>query len=384
MVSKYDYIIAGGGLSGLSIAIELSKSSLKDKKVLLIDQGSKSKNDRTWCFWATPGEEIPPIAIKTWQFCNVYSENFAKKINIAPYEYRMIRGIDFYQYADSILSAWPSISRVQEHIQHVDTETGVVTTDQGSYQADIVFKSHFKLSDIQVSGNYLYLLQHFKGWLIESEEPVFNPNEVTFMDFRTEQFNQTRFFYVLPLSSTRALIEYTIFSPQLLADEEYEQALEAYVAKHFKIKNYTILEKEFNAIPMTDYPFSPKVVGKVVHIGTVGGFVKGSSGYCFKRTLEKTRSIVQQLEKHGYVTGKDYTSALKYRFYDSIILNVLQTGLVPARKVFSTLFKQLPDTLLFRFLDERTSLLEELRVISVCSPKFVLAFLSQVKRLPSI
>ena len=51
-MKKYDYIIAGAGLAGLMLALEMSKSSLKNKKVLLVDKDPKNTNDRTWCFWA--------------------------------------------------------------------------------------------------------------------------------------------------------------------------------------------------------------------------------------------------------------------------------------------------------------------------------------------
>jgi lycopene beta-cyclase len=48
---KYDYIIAGMGCAGLSLAMQLKRSSLNFSKVLLIDKDLKNKNDRTWCFW---------------------------------------------------------------------------------------------------------------------------------------------------------------------------------------------------------------------------------------------------------------------------------------------------------------------------------------------
>jgi thioredoxin reductase len=49
--STYDFIIAGGGLAGLSLAYYLSQSSLENAKILIIDQSEKKENDKTWCFW---------------------------------------------------------------------------------------------------------------------------------------------------------------------------------------------------------------------------------------------------------------------------------------------------------------------------------------------
>ena len=50
---EFDYIICGGGASGLSIAGGLSLDQyFSNKKILIIDpEFPKKKNDRTWCFW---------------------------------------------------------------------------------------------------------------------------------------------------------------------------------------------------------------------------------------------------------------------------------------------------------------------------------------------
>jgi len=45
---KYDHIIAGGGLAGLSLAYKLSlEEAYKDKRILVIDKDKKQSNDRT-------------------------------------------------------------------------------------------------------------------------------------------------------------------------------------------------------------------------------------------------------------------------------------------------------------------------------------------------
>jgi lycopene beta-cyclase len=50
-MQKYDFIIAGGGLAGLSLAYYMNQTVLREKSILIIDQDTKTKNDRTWCFW---------------------------------------------------------------------------------------------------------------------------------------------------------------------------------------------------------------------------------------------------------------------------------------------------------------------------------------------
>ena len=53
MELDYDYIICGGGISGLLLALKFSNDSYyKDKSILILDPDfPKKSNDRTLCFW---------------------------------------------------------------------------------------------------------------------------------------------------------------------------------------------------------------------------------------------------------------------------------------------------------------------------------------------
>jgi hypothetical protein len=74
-----------------------------------------------------------------------------------------------------------------------------------------VFDSRFRLSRLQPDpARYHNLRQHFKGWEIETSNEAFNPQAATFLDFRTPQQGEMRFFYVLPFSERRALVEYVV------------------------------------------------------------------------------------------------------------------------------------------------------------------------------
>ena len=49
------------------------------------------------------------------------------------------------------------------------------------------------------------------------------------MDFSIDQKNETRFCYVLPTNNNEALIEFTLFSKDLLKDYEYEIEINKYI-----------------------------------------------------------------------------------------------------------------------------------------------------------
>ena len=51
---------------------------------------------------------------------------------------------------------------------------------------------------------------------------------VEFMNFDIPQIGNTRFMYLLPFSPTKALVEYTLFSKDLLEKEEYIAEIETF------------------------------------------------------------------------------------------------------------------------------------------------------------
>ena len=104
MQKHFDYIITGGGLAGISLLHYFLQSDLRDKKILLIDKSEKTENDRTWCFWEKEAGAFEFLVHHRWQHLNFYMPDFADALDIAPYTYKMIRGIDFYNYGQKIRS----------------------------------------------------------------------------------------------------------------------------------------------------------------------------------------------------------------------------------------------------------------------------------------
>jgi lycopene beta-cyclase len=286
----------------------------------------------------------------------------------------MIRGIDFYGFVKDELRKHPGVEWAFEVIRSIeDTGTGAkVSTDRGVHLADWVFDSTY--APRMNLPQYHNLLQHFKGWEIEVDTPTFNPKEATLMDFRIEQHGEARFFYVLPLDERRALVEFTVFSAGLLLPEAYETALKAYLASYLQLKNYRILHQEFGVIPMTDEALTAHPSRHVVRIGTAGGNTKPSTGYTFLRIQQHTQAIVKSIHETGkpFYAGKPFH--FRFSLYDRILLNVIQEGRCETRKVFARLFKKNKASAVFRFLDETTTLPQELKIMtSVPSLPFVKA-----------
>ena len=407
---KYDIILAGAGLSGLSLAFELARRpGFRQKKILLLDRDRKQKNDRTWCFWATEDDHLPPVLFRSWEYCRFYAPDFEKNMRIAPFRYHMVRGIDFYNWVFGELDQCPNVTRISTTISGIDAHQGLVFTDAGSFSADLIFNSAFTHTPImprptpvypqspfsddrlmgrkKIRGEMEYgplvrLLQHFKGWVVKTNPGTFDPAAMTFMDFRIPQHGETRFVYVLPFSDSEALVEFTVFSPTLLPLEAYDTALRNYLSDFMGLTTYTVQEEEFGVIPMTNFPFPSGQEGRVINIGTAGGFVKASSGYAFKRTLQKIERFVDAWEKSGLPDPSRLVSPWSFRAFDSIFLQVLQSHNELGSEIFTCLFKKLPPALVLRFLDEQSTFAENLRLVSAPpAGPFLRAFVQQMPML---
>ncbi len=227
----YDYIITGMGCAGLSLAIHLSRNgALQGKRILLIDLDKKEKNDRTWCFWETEPGPFEEVVFRRWTKAWFHAEGFSSLLDLRPYTYKMIRGLDYYRYALRELSSNPQVEFLYAPVERIQQggDHAEVTAGGQVYQGIYVFNSILFDPQKPAPGKY-YLLQHFKGWIVETDAPAFRTDEATLMDFRPSQEHGTTFVYVMPFSENRALVEYTLFSPELLPGQAYDEGLKNYM-----------------------------------------------------------------------------------------------------------------------------------------------------------
>ncbi len=245
----------------------------------------------------------------------------------------------------------------------ISVENGIVKTSEDEFSAnEFVFDSFTRKT--YDNPKFQNLFQHFRGWLVETENEIFNRREPTLFDFRVEQKGECRFIYILPFSASKALVEFTVFSDNILEKQEYEENLKTYLADILKIGNYKILETETGVIPMSDEPHEQFPDEKTVRIGTSGGYVKPSTGYSFKRTQDFLQKIVKDLENSNF---KFQISNFKFQnwknYLDSVLLDVLLNKKHPADDVFTSLFSKNATEKVLKFLDEETSVREDLRIM---------------------
>ena len=360
---KYDYIIAGSGCAGLSLLYRLLKTPLlQDKSILVIDQDHKKSNDRTWCFWEKSPGLFESIVHAKWNKLEFLSTEFKKELNLESYTYKMIQGIDFYNFVINYAKKFKNVSFVQETINSIDNidKKAVLKTTKNRYTANYIFNSTNLFNPKINEQNSL--LQHFKGWIIKTEKPVFNPEIGRLMDFRVSQENGATFMYVLPTSTTEALVEYTLFSPRVLDKEVYTLELKKYIKEELAIDNYTLIHEEFGVIPMSLAKFEQNPKLNVINIGTSGGYTKASSGYTFQFIQKNIIEIINNLVEGNNIIHPTSFKNKYYQWVDRTLLDVLLSNKLTGKDVFTQMFQKVPVERILAFLGNESSFLEDLLI----------------------
>lgn len=363
-MKHYDYIISGAGAAGLSLLMRIMQhTALNNKEILIIDKAPKNQNDHTWCFWENQPGLFEPVVHFRWQHVHFFSDYYSSLLDLSPYHYKMIRSIDFYRHVMQEAGSHTNVSFKYGDVQAVGNEgnKALAIVDGQKCTADFVFNSII-FGQPSIPADKHYLLQHFQGLVIETPHPAFNAEEATLMDFRVSQKQGLTFMYVLPVSENRALVEYTLFTKDLLPKEEYKFALQDYISKYLNIGEYAVVEEEFGVIPMTNMTF-PKQVGRVINIGTAGGQTKPSSGYTFQFIQKHTAGLVFSLLKSGYPKVEESFLDKRFKMYDSTLLNILSNNRLPGDKIFSDLFQKNPAERVLRFLDNESTFEDEINLM---------------------
>lgn len=366
-MSNYDYIIIGAGAAGLLLADALGNDDFfTSKSILILDKDDKTKNDRTWCFWEKGNGKFDDILHKRWPNIYFAGKELRLSTSIGPYHYKMLRGIDFYECLLGKIKEYPNITWAQEEVVNIqESEHSVlVSTMTNELTAVKVFNSIFDYQLVKKQKKYPVLQQHFLGWFVKTKQAIFNKEEATFMDFSIPQMGNTRFMYVLPFSETEALVEYTLFSEDILEKAEYENAIVDYLEQKLGCTDYEILEKETGNIPMTSYRFNKHNSDRIMNIGIAGGWAKASTGFTFYNTSKQVNVLVGFLKKEKPLSK--FYKRDKYWYYDLLLLDILYKKNHLGQSIFEALFKKRKPQLILKFLDEDSTIWEDLQIISAC------------------
>ena len=339
-MKEFDYVIIGGGCAGLSLAYELEiHKKLEDKKLAVIEPRSEYKRDKTWSFWKMISHNFDDCVKKSWKEFSIKTSSNSKIIKCDNLPYQSIDSGLFYKKINDKLEKNKNI-KFFKNIKDVNINNA------------FVFNSVPLLNN-----NRSNLWQHFHGIEIETNEDFFNENIVDLMDFDCDQRNSVHFFYTLPFTKKRAMIETTWLSKEDGSLKDYDSQLKNYI-NYLGIKDYKINFKEEGAIPLF-LPLNEKEKNKI-NIGTAGGMTRLSTGYTFLNIQEHCKYIRMNIE--SIKNSKKYELGKKYHFLDKAFLRVLKKYPEKMPGIFSKMFNASPDTAI-KFLSNKSNILQDISII---------------------
>ena len=358
----FDYIFIGAGASATLLLRSLeSRGLLANKKIALIDADDKRKNDKTYCFWTSMDDNIAQncqhLFSQTWSKISV---NRQEPETLENSRYVHISSIALYDECRRIVDQHQLV-RVHSSVSSIArTENGVqVITENGEFHAETIFDSRppaFALPE----KNEALLWQTFIGYIISPSESYKQSDCVDLMDFDIPQDGYTQFMYVLPLPNNRILVEVTRFGIEPITSDQAEPILDTYIQRRFG--TYTILETEKGTIPMSTAKIVREKIEGVIPIGGRSGAIKPSTGYAFKKMFQGAEHLAEQL-----MTKKELTplkmEPKRFQFYDRLLLLILLHRPLLGKHIFTVLFKKNNVFSVFRFLEGKTSIFQDIRIL---------------------
>ena len=343
---KFDYVIIGGGCAGLSLAYELEiHKKLEDKTLAIIEPRIEYKRDKTWSFWKVISHNFDDCVKKSWKEFSIKLPSHSKVNKCDSLPYQSIDSGLFYKKINDKLEKNKNIKFFKDI-------------------KDLSINNAFIFNSVpSLNNNKSNLWQHFHGIEIETNEDFFNDNSVVLMDFDCDQRNSVHFFYTLPFTKKKAMIETTWLSKEDVSLKDYETQVKNYI-NYLGIKDYKINFKEEGAIPLF-YPINEKETNKI-NIGTAGGMTRLSTGYTFLNIQEHSKYIRMNIENIGKI--KRYEVAKKYQFLDKIFLKVLENNPEKMPSIFFNMFSTSSSTAI-KFLSNKSNIVEDISVI-LKMPKF--------------
>ena len=340
-MKEYDFVIIGGGCAGLSLAYELDiHNKLNDKTLAIVEPRGEYKRDKTWSFWKVDEHNFNDCVKNSWSQFSIKTNSETKVIKCDKFPYESIDSGLFYNKINIQLKKNKNI-KFFKNIKDININNS------------FIFNSLLTLKEDSDSN----IWQHFHGVEIETREAFFNEGTVNLMDFNCEQRDEVHFFYVLPFSKNKAMVETTWLSKKNDSLKDYDSQIKVYLS-NLGIKDYKINYREEGAIPLF-YPMNKKENNKI-NIGTAGGMTRISTGYTFLNIQEHSKYIRKNIE--NIEMTKVYNIGKKYKFLDEIFLRVLKKHPEKMPNIFSKIFNSSYGTAI-KFLSNKSNIFEDIAII---------------------
>lgn len=282
-VAPFDLVILGAGCAGLALAARLARSDA-DLRVAVIDPRTEHGDDRSWSFWHHDHHALRSIVAHEWSGWTYRGlDGRAATHRVPGVTYQYIRGIDFYRWALDAIATDP---RIILHLGVGAHELAAVTLDDGDDGVRVMTDAGPVLArrvvDTRPQRTRALLYQCFSGVEIEhggrlaTDTDASDADAVGLMTRMRSGAEGLGFLYVLPLSPTRALVEWTRFSPAPLPLDEVAAERDAELGA-LGLGDAVVVREEQGILPMGRVDAPPSPVAGVALAGNAGGALRDAS-----------------------------------------------------------------------------------------------------------
>lgn len=353
-------------MSGLSLAAHLAVADHRHP-VVVIDDGSRPLEDRTWASWSDRPGVLDAAASRWFERIRVHVNGRTTVVPLGRYRYRLVRGADLREVVRRFTDPLPHFTFRRGHVDRIDQDGLVV--DGSRLRARWVFDSVLgpevaPPADARLS---------FRGWYVRSERAAFDAETPTFFDFRTTQENGASFVYVLPFDAHRALVEHTSFTrPDAVEIPRLQrEALTAYLTDVVCAGGHEVEREEHAVLPLCAAQ-PPRRRGNVLSIGAEGGLLKASTGFGYQRIQRDSEAIAESMRRHAHPFDLPAPPG-RFRTFDAVLLDVITQEPAQLERAFGALFRFRTAEPALRFLDEATRPPEEWRLFAAMPAPVYLA-----------
>ena len=380
MGDRADLVILGGGLAGLALAERLAHSGAGGR-VRILEPREHYTDDRSWAFWTPANSRWATCATQTWERWRCATRGGASVVASAEgWRYAYLRSSTIYDSALQAIAKNPRITLelgVRAGAISAAADGVEIASSAGPISARQVIDTRPPPASRFAASR---MFQCFAGREITLDAPGIDDRELELMtDMRTDTLGFV-FSYVLPLSSTRVLVEATRFATRPLGADVLAADLDALIAARGWAR--APVERTEQAVLPMGLPAAPKhaALPGVVLAGTGAGALRAASGYGFLRIQAWAERCADVLAYGRQPVGHPKEPRLR-QWMDTVFLRALTADPARAPEFFMRLAGIVPTATFVRFLSDQASVADLARIVAALPP---LPFLRALAPAPSV
>jgi hypothetical protein len=304
---KFDVVIAGGGIAGLTLAYFLkTQPSTKKVSLLIIDHGSEIESANI-SFWAKSVPITGMPLVGSWKEFEVVFKAFKRTLILEKYAFYATNRTELLRFLKNALKKKNVIFQADTVLSLTPLKKGVAirTTSGKKIEAAWVFDS-----TLLSTGKVKTVPVHGWMWEIETSKPTMNPATMTLFDFNATKLPNS-FLYLLPLSATKTIVEFSSFSHTPSIGE-----CEYWLTNRLNGVSYKMTR--LNQKGSSSYQAnSPHKNTRIIPIGLKAGAMNSCSGFAFMNIVRHAKHLAKHFPNHTSLRNQKktwYQSPLDYLF----------------------------------------------------------------------